>query len=171
MKDKKARVFDHDIPKWWSHAQRARLKELQALEKMRPELVRVMYCNRAENGHAPYQHCGPVPYPGLVEDYVPHEAENCGEQLTMYYAGLHTTYQPLRYRGSRVWVVALIGERVDEEHMSVGEHREWIGEIFHSDGWDTEACLRASTSIQSTEFLRADYTLSENDRRAVMEET
>lgn len=124
------------VPRWWSSTQRARLADLQREEDKDPSTTWVGYCNRNEDGTASYQGGGVYPTVGLVER-VKGEPDLCKW-------GLHASRRPLAHPGSRVWVVALLGWRIDGDDKSCSLTREWIGEIMPADDAGGEAGLRAS---------------------------
>ena len=63
--------------------------------------------------------------PGLIQ-----EVEGPLEICTR---GLHITSDPLRWRGSRVWICALHGEVQNEDDKSASLKREIVGEVFPED--------------------------------------
>jgi hypothetical protein len=52
---------------------------------------------------------------------------------------LHATDEPHRWCGSRVWVVALVGQIVSDEQKCCALRREIIGEVLREHAWD-ESC-------------------------------
>jgi len=128
--------IDIEIPRWWSHAQRERLTELQA------QGAWIGYWNSDERG---------LPTNGgqLIDTQRAHVgqvlssegplSDDCGE------GQLHATREPLQWSGSRVWLVALLGGEVREEgDKAWALQREIIGEIMPMDCHGAAAALRAS---------------------------
>ena len=56
---------------------------------------------------------------------------------------LHATRDPHRWAGCRVWIVALIGERIDgSDHKSAALCREIVGEVLPEDASDLRVAVR-----------------------------
>ena len=66
---------------------------------------------------------------------------------------LHATFQPHRWLGSRVWVVAMIGDMQREDKIGA-LHREVIGEILPEDCIDPSIGVRIGIRNLSGSVLR-----------------
>ena len=109
----------------WSASQLRRLSELKA-----DSTVTIAFWASSRGGYA----CnggssdGPA-YPGKVEE-IPGPLEICTSR------GLHATSDPLKWKGDRVWVVALFGNIETEEDNIAGLKREILGEIRPHEAWN-----------------------------------
>jgi hypothetical protein len=110
-----------NIPKSWNKEQIARLEQLS-------EAWIGYWCSNADG--QPAQYGTPLSEPasvGVVHREDGPLREDCG-------AGqLHATREPWKWPGSRVWIVALIGETHGDNTKSWGLVREIIGEVMIGD--------------------------------------
>jgi hypothetical protein len=74
--------------------------------------------------------------PGLVQR-VTGPLETCSGRA------LHATLEPHRWRGVRVWIVALVGEtKADSDHKFGSLHREIVGEVLPEEAIDHSSAAR-----------------------------
>ena len=101
----------------WKPSQRRRLAELTAAG------ATIAYWNSDAHGRPCNGGIGTVARPGLVETIV-------GPLILCGAKALHATKSPHKWRGSRVWLVAMLGEVCWEEDKCGSLSREFIGEIL-----------------------------------------
>jgi hypothetical protein len=126
-------MFEFKIPKWWSFAQRDRLRTLRHAGHW------IGFWNSDEAGQpARYgmalQEAAGV---GVIHRESGMLRSTCGR------GQLHATRQPLHWPGSRVWVIALYTPIQADDLKAWSLKREIIGEIFPSDNVG-DASARAS---------------------------
>jgi hypothetical protein len=102
--------------------------------------------------------------PGLVQ-----EVAGCGERgkeqvVACSQWGLHATLEPHHWKGSRVWVVALVGEVAHESAKFAALQREIIGEVFPECATDCSVGVRigrkdlSGANLYGADLSRADLS-------------
>ncbi len=93
---------------------------------------------------------------GLVQE-IPGPLEICGA------GALHATLSPHKWKGTRVWVVALHGEVKRQEDKFGALRREFLGEILPEEGW-----VSASVAVRVGADLRGANLEGANLRDAYL---
>ena len=102
----------------WTESQRKRLGELRAAG------ARIAFWRSGPNGEPANGGDGralPAAAPGVVHE-ITGPIKLCSQAL-------HATTEPPKWKGSRTWVVALVGEIVGEEDKLGALKREFIAEV------------------------------------------
>ena len=119
----------------WKPKQRKRLAQLLAAQRKNPRSTLVCYWCSDQWGRPANGGTSDSVYAGLVQT-IKGPLALCGPKA------LHATREPHRWRGSRVWVVALLGERVDDTDKSGALKREFLGEVLPEDCIDQSVAAR-----------------------------
>jgi uncharacterized protein YjbI with pentapeptide repeats len=110
----------------WAEKQQARLAELMDLAKSDPDNYWIGYWNSDQHGYPANAGSTEVrAEPGTIHEAPGPLRSECG-------AGqLHATVDPIKWKGSRVWIACLIGPRnTDDDNKSWALKREIIGDIL-----------------------------------------
>ena len=118
----------------WSVSQKKRLQTLLNLQRKDPSKTWIGYwCSTAHGRSANGGTLIAPAAPGII---------HTSPDLDICRVGLHATRFPHRWQGTRVWLVALLGARIDQEDKSAAKTREIIGEILPEDVIDPSIGLR-----------------------------
>lgn len=117
----------------WTEAQQSRMRELCAMAERRE--CTIAYWNSDAHGRPANGGTGTNARPGLIET-VTGPLELCGPRA------LHATLEPHRWKGLRVWVVALHGEIIWDGDKCGALTREIIGEVMPEHAWDESVGAR-----------------------------
>ena len=91
-------------------------------------------------------------YPGLIQE-VSGPLELCGKHA------LHATFQPHKWKGSRVWIVALWGEVKRDDDKVGGLKREILGEVLPWEALDySVACRLGRKDLDGANLEVADLS-------------
>ena len=101
----------------WPQAQQDRLRELQTAG------AKVCYWRSTAGGRPCNGGSGPPVSVGTVT-LIPGPLELCGS------GALHATLIPPKWKGERVWIVALIGEVIGDDEKYGALEREILGEAI-----------------------------------------
>ena len=136
LADRRKRGLPH-----WKPSQRKRLRECIASG------ASIAYCNTTAHGLPANGGTGGPLRTGLVQA-IAGPLQLCGP------GALHATMEPHRWKGSRVWIVALHGEVKRESDKLGALCREVLGEVLREESW-----VSASVAIRVGENLtRANLT-------------
>ena len=127
-----ARASHHTTitPRSWPHEQLRRLGELRRAERRDPTSTWLAYWCSDHHGRPANHTCETDPRewtarPGLMQE-VPGPLKPCSAHA------LHATREPHRWQGCRVWIVALLGERRNDD-KGAALRREIVGEVLPED--------------------------------------
>ena len=121
----------------WTEVQRKRLCELMAAAERRPDQVWIGYWCSDDHGCSPDGGSGARAAPGVV-----HKAPGALRERRDA-DQLHATRDPLRWRGARVWIVALLGRRGGDDGKSWALRREIVGEVLPEEAvWDARLAAK-----------------------------
>lgn len=106
----------------WSEVQQNRFNDLTM------QGARIAYWRSDKDGRA----CNHTPPRNVVEVNEPRQAGMIerveGKLVICTQTALHATMKPPRWSGSRIWIVALLGEVIGDEDKFAAQTREIIGE-------------------------------------------
>ena len=146
----------------WPVAQRERLEALLRAQADDPSTTWIgYYCSdawgRASNGGDQTERV----HAGLVQR-IDGPLEICTPR------GLHATREPHRWRGVRVWVVALLGPHQEEDDKAAALVREIVGEVMPEDVFDPSLAARMglARAYLTGANLRGAYLVGANLRGA-----
>ena len=129
----------------WNSVQKKRLQKLLNEQKKTPDSVWIGYWNSDQFGR-------PNNGGNIISSASPGIIHNIKGELEICSNGLHATKVPHQWQGCRIWIVALLGNRIDEKNKSAGIRREIIGEVL------PEECLddRIGVKIGRKDLSGAD---------------
>jgi hypothetical protein len=132
----------------WKPSQRRRLAELI------DQGVTIAYWNSDAHGRPANGGTGRDPVrPGLVQE-IAGPLALCGPRA------LHATKEPHRWRGARVWIVALHGEVQWQGDKCGALKREVLGEVLPEESWvSPSAAVRIGGANLSRAYLRGAYLI------------
>ena len=95
------------------------------LAAMRQQGATVAFWKSGSNGRPCNGGSGDPVAPGLVQEAPGPLRQECGENQ------LHATYLPHKWKGERLWVVAMVGDVVHDDDKMWGLKREIIAEVIY----------------------------------------
>lgn len=111
------------------YAQQLAENEKAEYEKFKAQDARIAYWRSDAEGRA----CNHTPPRNITERNEPRNpgmGEIVSGNLTLCTSSaLHATLRPPRWNGSRLWIVALLGEVIGDDEKFASQHRIIIGEV------------------------------------------
>lgn len=133
--------------------QRKRLAQLLREQAKNPAKVWVGYWVGNAQGRSAYGHGQLTAEPGKVQRIK-------GTLRICDSGGLHATREPHQWPGVRVFVVALLGKRIDQGNKSSASVREIIGEVFPEECIDPRVAIKCGgrANLYGANLTGADLT-------------